>query len=162
MLPRELRRCTMSAGLIMNPVTGVIIHCIALWVVSHTRKALYKNQLLLLLLLCFSEVLLINFNPNKTGEGGGGHDGPPWSWPPWHFARLLCNAQSSCHDTLWQFSFKFPAHFDTKFATPGGTVPKLRNFCICTSDRKGSKCDFVYKINANWIFSPSWYKYAYF
>ena len=49
MLPRELRRCTMSAGLILNPVTGVIIHCKALWVVSHTIKALYKNQLLLLL-----------------------------------------------------------------------------------------------------------------
>ena len=49
MLPRELRRCTMSAGLILNPVTGVIIHCKALWVVSHTREALYKNQLLLLL-----------------------------------------------------------------------------------------------------------------
>ena len=29
---------------------GVIIHCRALWLVSHTRKALYKNQLLLLLL----------------------------------------------------------------------------------------------------------------
>ena len=27
--------------------SGVIIHCEALWVVSHTRKALYKNQLLL-------------------------------------------------------------------------------------------------------------------
>ena len=30
MLPRELRRCTMSAGSILNPVTGVIIHCKAL------------------------------------------------------------------------------------------------------------------------------------
>ena len=30
MLPRELRRGTMSAGLILNPVTGVIIHCKAL------------------------------------------------------------------------------------------------------------------------------------
>ena len=33
-LPRELRRCTMSVGLILNPVTGVMIHCKALWVVS--------------------------------------------------------------------------------------------------------------------------------
>ena len=51
MLPRELRRCTMSAGSIMNTVTGVIIHCKALWVVSHTRRrALYKiNQVLLCL-----------------------------------------------------------------------------------------------------------------
>ena len=46
MLPRELSRYTISAGLILNPVTGVIIYCKALWVVSHTRKALYKNQLL--------------------------------------------------------------------------------------------------------------------
>ena len=41
----QLKHC---AGLILNPVTGVIRHCRALWVVSHTRKALYKNQLLLL------------------------------------------------------------------------------------------------------------------
>ena len=27
MLPRELRRCTMSAGLTLNPVTRIIIHC---------------------------------------------------------------------------------------------------------------------------------------
>ena len=52
--PQELRRCTMSAGLILNPMTGwgggggVIIHCKALWVVSHTRKVLYKNKLFLL------------------------------------------------------------------------------------------------------------------
>ena len=53
----------------------------------------------------------------------GGHDAPP----PRHIARLLGNARSSRHDTLWQFSFEFPAHFDTKFVTVGGTVPKLRN-----------------------------------
>ena len=27
MLPRELRKCTVSAGLILNPITRVIIHC---------------------------------------------------------------------------------------------------------------------------------------
>ena len=32
----------LSVGLILNPVTGVIIHCKVLWVVSHTRKALYR------------------------------------------------------------------------------------------------------------------------
>ena len=31
MLPRELRWCTMRAGLILNPVTGVIIQCKALY-----------------------------------------------------------------------------------------------------------------------------------
>ena len=49
MLPGELRWFTMSAGLTLTPVTGVIIYCKALWVVIHTRKALYKNQLLSLL-----------------------------------------------------------------------------------------------------------------
>ena len=51
MLSRELRGCTMSAGLILNPVTGVIIHCKALWVVFHTRKSLYKNQLLIIIII---------------------------------------------------------------------------------------------------------------
>ena len=30
MLPREWRKCTLSAELILNPMTGVIIHCEAL------------------------------------------------------------------------------------------------------------------------------------
>ena len=90
--------------------------------------------------------------------GGGGGAGPPR-----HFARLLCNAQSSRRDTLWLFSFKFPAHFDTKFVTPGGTVLKLRNFLYMhVGPKMAPKCDFVYKINANWVFSHSSYKYAYF
>ena len=45
MLPRELRRCTMSAGLLLNPMTGGI-HCKVLWIVFHTLKISYKNQLL--------------------------------------------------------------------------------------------------------------------
>ena len=92
----------------------------------------------------------------------GGHDGPP----PRHFAQLLGNAQSSRRDTLWQFSFEFPTHFDTKFVTPGGTVSKLRN-CLYKNymhvgPKMAPKCDFVYKINANWVFSLSSYKYTYF
>ena len=83
--------------------------------------------------------------------------------PPRHFARLLCNAQSSRRDTLWLFSFKFPAHFDTKFVTPGGTVLKLRNFLYMhVGPKMAPKCDFLYKINGNWVFSHSSYKYAYF
>ena len=83
--------------------------------------------------------------------------------PPRHFARLLCNAQSSRRDTLWLFSFKFPAHFDTEFVTPGDTVLKLRNFLYMhVGPKMAPKCDFVYKINANWVFSHSSYKYAYF
>ena len=90
---------------------------------------------------------------------GGGHDGPP----PRHIARLLGNARSSRRDTLWQFSFEFPAHFDTKFVMAGGTVPKLRNIVYMhVGPKMAPKCDFVYKINANWVFSLSSYKYAYF
>ena len=105
--------------------------------------------------LSYSELLMI-INPKKTGGG-------PKRPPPRHFARLLCNAQSSRRDTLWLFSFKFPAHFDTKFVTPGGTVLKLRNFLYMhVGPKMAPKCDFVYKINANWVFSHSSYKYAYF
>ena len=83
--------------------------------------------------------------------------------PPRHIARLLGNAQSSRRDTLWQFSFEFPAHFDTKFVTAGGTVPQLRNIVYMhVGPKMAPKCDFVYKINANWVFSLSSYKYAYF
>ena len=47
------------------------------------------------------------------------------------------------------FSFKFPAHFDTKFVTPGGTDLKLRNFLYMhVGPKMAPKCDFVYKINA--------------
>ena len=83
--------------------------------------------------------------------------------PPWHIARLLGNARSSRRDTLWQFSFEFPAHFDTKFVTAEGMVPKLRNIVYMhVGPKMAPKCDFVYKINANWVFSLSSYKYAYF
>ena len=95
----------------------------------------------------------------KRLGGGGGLKGPP----PRHFARLLCNAQSSRCNTLWLFSFKFPAHFDTKFVTPKGTVRKLRNFLYMhVGPKMAPKCDFVYKINANLFFSHSSCKYAYF
>ena len=95
-------------------------------------------------------------NPKKTGGG-------PLRPPPQHFARLLCNAQSSRRDTLCLFSFEFPAHFDTKFVMPGGTVLKLRNFLYMhVGPKMAPKCDFVYKINANLVFSHSSYKYAYF
>ena len=64
--------------------------------------------------------------------------------PPRHIARLLGNARSSRRDTLWQFSFEFPAHFDTKFVTAGGTVPKLRNIVYMhVGPKMAPKCDFV-------------------
>ena len=46
---------------------------------------------------------------------------------------------------------------------PGGTVLKLRNFLYMhVGPKMAPKYDFVYKINANWFFSHSSYKYAYF
>ena len=72
--------------------------------------------------------------------GGGG---PSWPPPPRHISRLLGNARSSRRDTLWQFSFEFPAHFDTKFVTAGGTVPKLRNIVYMhVGPKMAPKCDF--------------------
>ena len=48
------------------------------------------------------------------------------------------------------FFLEFPAHFDTKFVTPRGTVPKLRNFLYMhVGPKMAPKCEFVYKINAN-------------
>ena len=77
---------------------------------------------------------------------GGGHYGPP----PVVF--LTVRLYHSKFRTLLSglFSFKFPAHFDTKFVTPGGTVLKLRNFLYMhVGPKMAPKCDFVYKINAN-------------
>ena len=82
--------------------------------------------------------LQISLNITKTGGGG------PIRPPPWHFVWLLCNAQSSRRITLGLFSFKFPAHFDTKFVTPRGTVLKLRNFLYMYArwTENGSKLRF--------------------
>ena len=94
-----------------------------------------------------------------TYLGGGG---PLWP-PPVVF--LTVRLYHSKFRTLlsWLFSFKFPAHFDTKFVTPGGTVLKLRNFLYMhVGSKMAPKWDFVYKINANWFFSHSSHLYAYF
>ena len=96
-------------------------------------------------------------NPNLPGGG------PLWPPPPVVF--LTVRLYHSKFRTLlsWLFSFKFPAHFDTKFVTPGGTVLKLRNFLYMhVGPKMAPKCDFVYKINANWFFSHSSHLYAYF
>ena len=66
--------------------------------------------------------------------------------PHQHFVRLLCNTQSSPHDTLWQFFSEFPTHFDTKFVTLGGTVPKLGNFLYMhVGPKKAQECDLCTK-----------------
>ena len=89
--------------------------------------------------------------------------GGPASPPPLDILRDYSATRKALAATLWLFSFKFPAHFDTKFVTPGGTVLKLRNLLYMhVGPKMAPKCDFVYKINANWVFSHSSYKYAYF
>ena len=94
--------------------------------------------------------------------GGGGPLRPPSTFrvitlqrtklSPWHFMTILLSS--------------FPHIFDSKFVTPGGTVLKLRNFLymLHVGPIMAPKCDFVYKINANWVFLHSSYKkkYAYF
>ena len=84
--------------------------------------------------------------------------------PPRHIARLLGNARSSRRETLWQFSLEFPHTFWHQICDGRGTVPKLRNIVYMhVRPKMAPKCDFVYKINANWVFHLVHnYKYAYF
>ena len=98
---------------------------------------------------------MLCFNPKKTGGGGG---------LTLDISRDYSATRKALAATLYDFFLlKFPAHFDTKFVTPGGTVLKLRNFLYMhVGPKMAPKCDFVYKINANWVFSHSSYKYAYF
>ena len=99
----------------------------------------------------------LSVNPKKTG--GGGLKGPP---PPSTFRAITLQRAKLSSRHFMTFSFKFPTHFDTKFVTPGGTVLKLRNFLYMhVGPKMAPKCDFVYKINANWFFSHSSYQYAY-
>ena len=84
--------------------------------------------------------------------------GPP---PPRHFARLLCNTQSSRRDTLWLFFFQVSRTFWHQICDARGYGSKLRNFLYMhVGPKMAPKCDFVYKINANWVFSHSSYKYC--
>ena len=59
---------------------------------------------------------------------------------------------SATREALATTPIFFRAHFDTKFVTAGGTVPKLRNIVYMhVGPKMAPKCDFVYKINANWF-----------
>ena len=68
---------------------------------------------------------MFNFNP-KNWLGGGGLKG----LPPSTFRRDYSATRKALAATLYDFFLveEIPAHFDTKFVTPGGTVLKLRNF----------------------------------
>ena len=83
------------------------------------------------------------FNPKKTGGGGGGPLRPPSTF---------------CAITLQRAKLS-PRHFMTFFSRISRTFWHQ----ICDARGYGcDKCDFVYKINANRVFSHSSYKYAYF
>ena len=86
----------------------------------------------------------------KRLGGGGGLKGPP----PSTFRAITLQRAKPLAATLYDFFLSsFPAHFDTKFVTPGRTVLKLRNFLYMhVGPKMAPKCDFVYKINANWVF----------
>ena len=62
------------------------------------------------------------FNPNKTGGKGA-------MMAPLDISRDNSAMRKALATTLYDnFISSFPAHFDTKFVTPGGMVTKLRNF----------------------------------
>ena len=91
--------------------------------------------------------------------GGGATMAPP---PSTYCAITRQRAKLSPRHFMTIF-FRVSRTFDTKFVTDGGTVPKLRIIVYKhVGPKMAPKCDFVYKINANWVFSLSSYKYAYF
>ena len=94
--------------------------------------------------------MFVNLNPKQTG----GHDAPP---PPLDISRDYSATREALAATLYDnFLSSSPAHFDIKFVTAGGTVPKLRNIVYMHVGPKiALKCDLVYKINANLVFSLS-------
>ena len=84
--------------------------------------------------------------------------------PPLDISRDYSAMREALAATLYDnFLSSFPHIFDTIFVTAGGTVAKLRNIVYMhVGPKMAPKCNFVYKINANWFFSLSSYKYAYF
>ena len=96
-------------------------------------------------------------NPKKTGGGGA------W-WPPLDISRDYSATREALAATLYDnFLSSFLHILTPNLWRPGGTVPKLCNIVYMhVRPKMAPKCDFVYKINANWVFSLSSYKYAYF
>ena len=89
------------------------------------------------------------FNPKKTG-GGGGHDGPL------DISRDYSATREALAAILYDnFLSSFPHILTPNLWWPGVWFRSYVTFCTCTSDRK-------WQINANWVFSLSSYKYAYF
>ena len=96
-------------------------------------------------------------NPKKTG--GGGLKGPPLD-----ISRDYSATRKALAATLYDFFLSSFPHI----LTPNLWRPGVRFWSYVTflymhvGPKMAPKCDFVYKINANWVFSHSSYKYAYF
>ena len=82
--------------------------------------------------------------------------------PPLDISRDYSATREALAATLAIF-FRGSRTFWHQICDGRGTVPKLRNIVYMhVGPKMAPKCDFVYKINANWVFSLSSYKYAYF
>ena len=94
------------------------------------------------------------FNPKKTGGAFKA---------PLDISRDYSATRKALAATLYDFFLSNFPHILTPICDARGTVLKLRNFLYMhVGPKMAPKCDFVYKINANWVFSHSSYKYAYF
>ena len=84
--------------------------------------------------------------------------------PPLDISRDYSATREALTATLYDnFLSSFPHNWHQICVMAGGTVPKLCNIVYMhVGPKMAPKCDFVYKINANWVFSLSSYKYAYF
>ena len=96
-------------------------------------------------------------NPKKTGGGGPKR-------PPSTFRVITLQRAKLSPRHFMTFFFQVSRTFWHQICDArGGTVLKLRNFLYMhVGPKMAPKCDFVYKINANWVFLHSSYKYAYF
>ena len=100
-------------------------------------------------LFCFLKYL---FNLKRLG-------GPP----PSTFRAITLQRAKLSPQHFTTFFFQVSRTFWHQICDTRGTVLKLRNFLYMhVGPKMAPKCDFVYKINANWVFSHSSYKYAYF
>ena len=80
----------------------------------------------------------------------------PW-WPPLDISRDNSATRRALATTLFYDNFlsSFPYILTPNLWRPGVQFPSYVTFCTKMYARrteKGSKCDFVYKINANWFF----------
>ena len=92
--------------------------------------------------------LTVLLNPKTAG---GGLNQPP----PRHFPRPFRRAKFFDRAARWLFTFKSRASYDTIFAKIGHTVTTLHDFLYkLVRPKMAQKRDFVYKVNANGVFSP--------